>query len=58
MIDPRPNPLNRDARDVVTNGFLDKDGNMWFTSLVDGVYKYNGRVFTNYTTKTGFAQTK
>ena len=58
MIDPRPNPLNRNAGDVITNGFLDKDGNMWFTSLVDGVYKYDGTVFTNYTTKDGLCSNK
>lgn len=58
MIDPRPNPLNRNAGDVMTNGLLDKDGNMWFTSLVDGVYKYDGAAFTNITTEDGLCSNK
>jgi ligand-binding sensor domain-containing protein len=58
MIDPRPNPLNRDAGDIVTNGFLDRNGNMWFTTLTEGVYKFDGSSFINFTTKDGLCSNK
>ncbi len=58
FIDKRPNPLNRDARNIVTNGFLDKDGNMWFTTLTEGIYKYDGVKFINFTTKDGLCSNK
>lgn len=58
IIDKRPNPLNRDDRDVVTNGFLDKNGNMWFTTLTEGVYRFDGASFINFTTKDGFCSNK
>ncbi|MCB0740152.1 MAG: hypothetical protein KDB92_03685, partial [Chitinophagaceae bacterium] len=34
-------------------GLKDKEGNLWFGSRVNGVFKYNGKVFTNYTTENG-----
>lgn len=58
FIDKRPNPLNRDDRDVVTNGLLDKNGNMWFTTLTEGIYKYDGAEFINFTTKDGLCSNK
>ena len=58
FFDNRPNPKNRDAGDIVTNGLLDKDGNMWFTTFSEGVYKYNGIKFTNITTKDGLCSNK
>ena len=58
FFDNRPNPKNRDAGDIVTNGLLDKDGNMWFTTLTEGVYKYNGSKFINYTVKDGLCSNK
>ncbi|MBL4593584.1 MAG: hypothetical protein JKX68_07195 [Flavobacteriales bacterium] len=41
------------ARDVTTNGFLDKSGNIWFTTLTEGVFKYDGISFTNFTINDG-----
>jgi ligand-binding sensor domain-containing protein len=46
-------PRRYDAGDVVTQGFLDKSGNMWFTTLKEGVFKYDGKTFTNFTLKDG-----
>lgn len=34
-------------------GLKDKEGNLWFGSRGNGVFKYNGKVFTNYTTENG-----
>jgi ligand-binding sensor domain-containing protein len=31
----------------------DKKGNIWFATTADGVYVYDGKGFTNYTTKNG-----
>lgn len=52
-IDHRIDLLKRDAGNVVTSGFLDSDGNMWFTSLTEGVHKYDGVTFINITTNDG-----
>ncbi len=41
------------AGDIVTKGYLDKSGNIWFTSTKEGIYKYNGKTFTNITVKDG-----
>lgn len=32
---------------------LDKDGNLWFSIKGEGVYRYEGKSFTNFTTKDG-----
>lgn len=45
--------IKYDAGDVVTQGYLDTSGNMWFTTLREGVFRYNGKVFTNFTEKDG-----
>jgi len=58
FFDNRPNPLNRDDRDVVTNGLLDKKGNMWFTTLTEGIYKFDGSAFINFTIKDGLCSNK
>jgi ligand-binding sensor domain-containing protein len=31
----------------------DKDGNLWFSTTGEGVYRFDGKSFTNYTTKNG-----
>jgi ligand-binding sensor domain-containing protein len=41
--------------DNVHCGLQDKAGNMWFGTTGEGVYKYDGKTFTNYTTKDGLA---
>jgi ligand-binding sensor domain-containing protein len=58
FFDNRVNKPIGDDRDIVTNGLLDKDGNMWFTTLTEGVYKYNGSKFINYTVKEGLCSNK
>jgi len=39
--------------DVVTKGYLDNSGNMWFTTTQEGVFKYDGNSFINYTVEDG-----
>jgi len=34
-------------------GFQDRSGDMWFGTTGNGIYRYNGRTFTNFTTKDG-----
>lgn len=46
-------PVKYGAGDVTVKGFLDKDGNMWFTTLTEGVFKYDGTSFTNLTINDG-----
>ncbi|PCJ82015.1 MAG: hypothetical protein COA49_03370 [Bacteroidetes bacterium] len=41
------------AGDVVNRGYLDKSGNIWFTTLREGVFKYDGKIFTNFSVKDG-----
>jgi len=53
LIDEKIESFKYGAGEIVTNGLLDKDGNMWFTTLTEGVYKYNGSKFINYTVKDG-----
>jgi ligand-binding sensor domain-containing protein len=38
-----------------SNGFVDKDGTLWFTSNGDGIYHFDGKTFKNYTTKDGLS---
>ena len=45
--------IKYDAGDIVTKGYLDKSGNIWFTTTKEGVFKYNGETFTNITEKNG-----
>ena len=58
LIDEKIESFKYGAGDIVTNGLLDKDGNMWFTTLTEGVYKYNGSKFINYTVKDGLCSNK
>lgn len=44
---------NYGAGDVVNRGYLDKSGNMWFTTLKEGVFRYDGKTFRNFTIKDG-----
>jgi len=46
------------AGDIVSSGYLDKLGNMWFTTLKEGVFKYDGKTFKNITTKDGLCSNK
>jgi ligand-binding sensor domain-containing protein len=46
-------PFKYGAGDVVKRGYLDKSGNMWFATTKEGVFKYDGKTFTNISTKEG-----
>jgi ligand-binding sensor domain-containing protein len=41
--------------DNVHCGIQDKNGNLWFGTTGDGVYRFDGKLFTNYTTKDGLS---
>lgn len=40
--------ITYEAVDKVTSGLLDKAGNLWFGTSRDGVYRYDGKAFTNF----------
>ncbi|OYU96904.1 MAG: hypothetical protein CFE21_01050 [Bacteroidetes bacterium B1(2017)] len=41
--------------DVVFCGIQDKQGNFWFGTTGDGVYKFDGKLFTQFTLKDGLS---
>jgi ligand-binding sensor domain-containing protein len=43
----------QEAADNVHCGLQDKVGNLWFGTTGDGVYRYDGKSFTNFTMKDG-----
>ena len=43
----------QEAADNVHCGLQDKAGNLWFGTTGDGVYRYDGKSFTNFTMKDG-----
>lgn len=43
----------QEAADNVHCGLQDKTGNLWFGTTGDGVYRYDGKSFTNFTMKDG-----
>lgn len=47
----KPKGLNKDAD--IGFGIQDKAGNIWFGSYGEGVFKYDGKVFINFTTNEG-----
>lgn len=48
---PKPQGLNKDAD--IGFGIQDINGNIWFGSYGEGVFKYDGKSFTNYTMNEG-----
>jgi len=53
-MEPQNNePYEYNSGDVVTKGYLDDSGNMWFSTTQEGVFKYDGKSFTQYTVKDG-----
>lgn len=53
LVTKKIEPYQYGAGDVVNRGYLDKLGNMWFTTLKEGVFKYDGKTFKNFTVKDG-----
>ena len=39
--------------DIVTSSIIDKNGNLWFGTTTEGLYKYDGKTFTNFNKKNG-----
>jgi ligand-binding sensor domain-containing protein len=48
---PKPRNVYQDA--TIDCGIQDKAGNIWFGSNGEGLYRYDGKTFTNFTTKDG-----
>tara|TARA_B100000809_G_scaffold201286_1_gene201847 strand:- start:140 stop:391 length:252 start_codon:yes stop_codon:yes gene_type:complete len=42
-------PIKYGAGDIVTNGLLDKDGNIWFGGRYGILWRYDGEVLTDFT---------
>jgi ligand-binding sensor domain-containing protein len=53
VVDQKIESYQYGAGDVVNRGYLDKSGIMWFTTLKEGVYKYEGKTFINISEKDG-----
>lgn len=56
MLDPESKLVQThqyNSGDVVTKAYLDRSGNMWFTTTQEGVFKYDGVSFVNYTVEDG-----
>ena len=61
---PKDNPTEKNVEgqnklssygehDKVTSGILDKAGNLWFGTSNEGVYRYDGKSFVNFTKRDG-----
>ena len=48
-------PKGRNEGDNVRCGLQDKAGNLWFGTSGEGVYRYDGKWFTNFTEKDGLS---
>lgn len=44
---------SKNPGDNVHCSLQDRKGNLWFATTADGIYRYDGRFFTNFTTKDG-----
>ncbi len=53
LVDKKNEPIKYNSGDVVTKGYLDSSGNMWFSTTQEGIFKYDGKSFTNYTIEDG-----
>ena len=53
LTDKPTKPFKYGAGDVITSGYMDRFGNMWFTTLTEGVYRFDGEKFKNFTVKDG-----
>lgn len=51
--DKETEPIKYGSGDVVTKGYLDKSGNMWFTTTLEGIFKYDGKSFSRITVEDG-----
>jgi ligand-binding sensor domain-containing protein len=45
--------LSKSEYEVVSCGLQDKKGNIWFGTTSEGVYKFDGKIFTQYTIQDG-----
>ena len=45
--------ITYEAIDKVTSGVLDKEGNLWFGTTREGVYRYDGKSFINFSEADG-----
>jgi ligand-binding sensor domain-containing protein len=49
----KPQGLNKDA--MVCIGMQDNEGNIWFGSVGEGLYKFDGKHFTHFSTEQGLS---
>lgn len=52
-LEKKGNITNYGAGDIIFCGLLDRAGNLWFGTSKEGVYRYDGKSFTNFTTRDG-----
>ncbi|MEP0987388.1 two-component regulator propeller domain-containing protein [Ekhidna sp.] len=50
--------LGSQASDNINSSLQDKGGNLWFGSTGEGVYKFDGKKFTQFTTRNGLASNR
>lgn len=48
---PKPQGMNKDAR--IGSGIHDMNGNLWFGSFGEGIYKYDGKIFVHFSMEQG-----
>ncbi len=46
--------INCGEKDAIKCAFQDRDGNMWFGTNSHGLYRFNGKTFTNFNKGNGF----
>lgn len=46
---------NYQQNETVRSGILDKQGNLWFATYTEGVYRYDGKSFTQFTEQDGLS---
>lgn len=53
LVDKKNESIKYGSGDIVTNSYLDNSGNIWFTTTLEGIFKYDGESFYNYTVEDG-----
>jgi len=51
--DDLQDPKDYTSADIVTSSLIDNNGNLWFGTSTEGLYKYDGEKFSNFNEKNG-----
>lgn len=51
-------PIVYTSADIVTSSLIDKNGNLWFGTSTEGLYKYDGKIFTNFNEGNGLCSSQ